>query len=212
MRAVGPRIESALNLGRFTQRSAFLMAIKNLIDLIAGAALNVDAALHVLAANEQGFVWLAAMGLNSRSLASLPDVGALSQSVAATLRGPSGSAGEDVLLRSGNRTYRVSCILLAEQGSAAAGAAPTPGQEPSCLLVIREQDFDFGLALARRYALTRAEARLVSHLAQGASLAQTADAMGISRETARTHLKAVFSKTDTKRQAELVLLFAKGMV
>jgi DNA-binding CsgD family transcriptional regulator len=59
--------------------------------------------------------------------------------------------------------------------------------------------------LQDRLHLTRAEARLVLHLFQGASLKSSAEALGVKYETARSYLKSVFLKTGTHRQAELVL-------
>lgn len=56
------------------------------------------------------------------------------------------------------------------------------------------------------FGLTSAEARLASLLVGGGSLDQSADALGIAYETARNQLKAVFAKTGTHRQAELIAL------
>jgi PAS domain S-box-containing protein len=54
------------------------------------------------------------------------------------------------------------------------------------------------------YGLTRAEAKLVQSLAQGFSLEEAAHHLGIAVNTARTHLKHIFSKTGAKRQSELI--------
>jgi DNA-binding CsgD family transcriptional regulator len=64
--------------------------------------------------------------------------------------------------------------------------------------------------LSSFYGLTRAEARLAHQLAERCRLEEAADRLGISPSTARTHLKHIFSKTDTNRQAELVKLFLTG--
>ncbi len=58
--------------------------------------------------------------------------------------------------------------------------------------------------LQQLFDLTGSEAKLVGHLVDGASLADTADSMGLTVNTARTYLKRIFSKTCTSRQAELV--------
>lgn len=63
--------------------------------------------------------------------------------------------------------------------------------------------------LAEMFGLTPAEARLAAALATGAPLDDIADAFAIARETARKRLKAVFAKTATSRQAELVALLAR---
>ena len=53
------------------------------------------------------------------------------------------------------------------------------------------------------------EARIAQHIASGSTLDATADSLGMARETARTHLKAVFAKTDTHRQSELAILLSR---
>jgi DNA-binding CsgD family transcriptional regulator len=63
--------------------------------------------------------------------------------------------------------------------------------------------------LAEVFGLTPAEGRLASIIAEGASPEQAAERLGVARETARNQLKAVFAKTRTHRQSELVALLAK---
>jgi len=60
--------------------------------------------------------------------------------------------------------------------------------------------------LSQLHALTPTEAKLAAALAEGESLAQFASSRGCSEQTARTHLKRIFDKTGTHRQAELVRL------
>ena len=62
--------------------------------------------------------------------------------------------------------------------------------------------------LINAFGLTPAEARLASLVASGASLDVVAAHLGITRDTARNQLKAVFAKTNTHRQAELVALLS----
>ncbi|WP_343715721.1 hypothetical protein [Inquilinus sp.] len=63
--------------------------------------------------------------------------------------------------------------------------------------------------LATMFGLSRAEARLAALLGGGVPLAEAAERLTIRYETARTQLKAIFVKTDTHRQADLVALFAR---
>jgi DNA-binding CsgD family transcriptional regulator/PAS domain-containing protein len=58
------------------------------------------------------------------------------------------------------------------------------------------------------FGLTAAEARLASKLASGQALEKASTMLGIAKETARHHLKSIFAKTNTHRQAELVALMA----
>jgi DNA-binding CsgD family transcriptional regulator len=63
--------------------------------------------------------------------------------------------------------------------------------------------------LCAAFGLTAAEARLATRLASGLGIDAAAAPLGVSRETARTQLKAVFAKTNTSRQAELAALLAR---
>jgi len=58
------------------------------------------------------------------------------------------------------------------------------------------------------FDLTPAEARVASALGGGATIREISQQLGIGEETVRTQLKAVFEKTGTRRQAELVRLLS----
>jgi len=60
--------------------------------------------------------------------------------------------------------------------------------------------------LVKAFGLTASEAALVVKLEQEISLTDAADLLNISFETARTHLKRIMSKTQTRRQHELLML------
>lgn len=64
--------------------------------------------------------------------------------------------------------------------------------------------------VSRLYRLTPAEAQLAVALTEGCSLQQFARQRGRSEHTVRTQLKALFEKTETRRQAELVRLLLTG--
>jgi DNA-binding CsgD family transcriptional regulator len=59
-------------------------------------------------------------------------------------------------------------------------------------------------SLRRLYGLTPAEARLACRLLAGETLHEAQDELGITMNTARTHLKRIFSKTGAQRQSELI--------
>lgn len=59
------------------------------------------------------------------------------------------------------------------------------------------------------FGLTPAESALAARLAAGEPLEAVADELGIARETARNHLKAIFAKTGVHRQAELAALLGR---
>lgn len=60
------------------------------------------------------------------------------------------------------------------------------------------------------FGLTRAELQVAALLAQGKTLLQIAADLGISRATVAFHLRHIFQKTDTNRQAELVAMLLRG--
>jgi DNA-binding CsgD family transcriptional regulator len=59
------------------------------------------------------------------------------------------------------------------------------------------------------FDFTPSEARLASRLAGGESLGQVAQSLQISFGTARQHLKAIFAKTGSRRQSELLVLLSR---
>lgn len=61
------------------------------------------------------------------------------------------------------------------------------------------------------YGLTDAESRLVCLLLEGRGLTAAAEELGLSRNTVHSQLAAVFQKTGTRRQGELLSLFLGGV-
>jgi DNA-binding CsgD family transcriptional regulator len=86
-------------------------------------------------------------------------------------------------------------------------------QAPVALLFIgdpeRSVSFD-QTRIARLYGLSRAESRVAALLASGYRLEQVAESLDIAYETVRKHLKQIFGKTGTYRQAELVRMLVTG--
>ncbi len=83
------------------------------------------------------------------------------------------------------------------------GSAP---QEYCTLFIVSNflPDYVNAKVLRELYQLTPAEARLAHMLVSGDALTDIAEKLGVSHNTVRNQLKSVFSKTGTKRQAELV--------
>lgn len=61
------------------------------------------------------------------------------------------------------------------------------------------------------FHLTPAETAVATHLSNGMSLEEAAQALGIRPNTARAHLRSIFSKTGVRRQTELVRLFLNSV-
>jgi DNA-binding CsgD family transcriptional regulator len=63
--------------------------------------------------------------------------------------------------------------------------------------------------LSGAFGLTPAEARLATIIAEGRNPEHAAEELQISKATARNQLKAIFAKTATRRQSELVALLSR---
>lgn len=112
-----------------------------------------------------------------------------------------------VMRPSGRRPYHVIAAPLRRRPAPFAGIAA-----PVALVLIRDSELQrpVGLdALKQGYGLTSREAELALAFSEGETLQRTADRLGITYETARTHLRHILSKTGTSRQAELMALLQR---
>lgn len=66
-------------------------------------------------------------------------------------------------------------------------------------------------ALMNLYQLTNSEARISVLLSQGKTLDDVSSELGIARNTARAHLRAIYSKTGVTQQSMLVSLVLKSL-
>lgn len=96
-------------------------------------------------------------------------------------------------------------------------ALPTAGiiadtfRSTSAVLIVSDPDRRCAPSsnkLRAAFHLTPAEAKIAALLAAGVDPGSISDELQISRETVRTHIKAIFAKTETHRQAELVAVLS----
>jgi DNA-binding CsgD family transcriptional regulator len=86
---------------------------------------------------------------------------------------------------------------------------------PAVLVLVNDPDQipDPPRALLRQlYRLTEREAALAALLLEGCDLREAGEKMGVGIGTVRTHLRQLFEKTGTRRQAELVRLLLRSTV
>jgi DNA-binding CsgD family transcriptional regulator len=62
--------------------------------------------------------------------------------------------------------------------------------------------------IAKTFKLTASELRVLLAIVQVGGVAGTAEALGVAHTTVKTHLRRLYAKTGTARQAELVKLVA----
>lgn len=85
--------------------------------------------------------------------------------------------------------------------------------EPLAIIFVSDPEQQYettNSVLTDIYGLTVAEARIAGFLANGMSLDNICEELDIRQNTVRTHLKHIFSKTETNRQADLIKLIVNG--
>jgi DNA-binding CsgD family transcriptional regulator len=94
-----------------------------------------------------------------------------------------------------------------------AAVDPFGDRQPAAVVFVSDPDKRIDAPadlLARLHGLSPAEASVAAEVLEGGSLSDVAERLGITRNTANTHLKRVFDKTGTRRQSDLVRLLALG--
>jgi DNA-binding CsgD family transcriptional regulator len=90
----------------------------------------------------------------------------------------------------------------------------TPSRSPHLLIFLSNPAEKVEIStrtLMTLYHLTQTEATLTIILAEGKTLDEVTQILGIARNTARAHLRAIFSKTGVTQQSMLVSLVLKSL-
>ncbi|MCG6657664.1 response regulator [Halomonas campisalis] len=143
------------------------------------------------------------------SIASGADSQALRRTLRATLT--ASAAGREA----------VNCLRLARPGKQRAllvlacslGNAGGLAREPAAVILLADPDKRARVpqtVLASLFGLTPTEARIALALAEGLRSDEIAEQMSVSTTTIAFHLRNLFQKTDTHRQAELIALVLSG--
>lgn len=94
---------------------------------------------------------------------------------------------------------------------ASLGLGPVWTEPMHAVVLLSAQDTETAGRLAHHsFGLTSAQARLAAKLLQGLRLADAAAALQMTLSTARWHLKNIFLKTGTRRQADLLRLLTQA--
>lgn len=208
-----PHLQRALQLNfRLADLDMARTASADLLDRLRQATLLVDTACHVLFANrtaeellsDQSGLCRDAEGVlradrrvETSSLHKLVAEGA-----AHAADGDAGAGGPLRISRGGQRPPLT--VLVIPLRVETDWLSP---RRPAAILFISspEQDSDpTAASLRRSFGLTQTEAAVAIEVLNGGGLRAAAARLGIAPTTARTHLTAVFDKTGTRRQAELV--------
>src|SRR5262245_651303 len=198
-------------LSRADSRAAISAAT---LDVMAMPILILDAEGHCIDTNAAADRLLAATKLIRISGGVLVsadrdarrEVADAVRAAAAGANPPSKRATVVALTLEENRRYAAEVIPLSRESERNGSLAALLLQEIGKLQPLPDE------ILVKLYGLTRAEARLVTLLAQDLSLEDAAAALGVARTTAKTHLQHVFEKTGTKRQQQVIRLALSAIV
>jgi DNA-binding CsgD family transcriptional regulator len=207
------RLRAPLGAAATVSRELGLAATRGLadaFDVLGSAAVIVDRHGQVLRANRTAETALTAeLRIVNRRLRALEHdlsnridrlVGRAAASWSETTLGP-----PLAIPRLGRRPLLVYAVPLAGEALDVFSAA-------RALVIVVDLDARAVPAethLRHALGLTSAEARLAQQMAGGEALGTAANLLRIGKETARSQLKAVFAKTGTQRQSELVALIAR---
>ncbi len=148
-----------------------------------------------------------------RLVAANPDVQRrlerLIMATAATGQGEQASPGGTLTISrlSLKPSYSIFVAPVSDRGSEQPGILADT--QPCAIAIINNPEWMAQIpsdVLRERYGLTSAESRLAAELSTGSSLKQASEKFGVSRDTVRTQLKQIFTKTNTHRQTDLVRL------
>jgi DNA-binding CsgD family transcriptional regulator len=124
------------------------------------------------------------------------------------LRSPTIASGQSVLrVRRRRSTQRLELLLVPEEW-------PTRREQRRFVVFVFDPEANHAPdseVLRSLYGLSQKEAAVARSVAMGHTLERIAAELQVERETVRSHLKRVFTKTQTSRQSELVRLISLGI-
>ena len=212
MRTLAPAMQQALSMLRIRMADGKAASRANIVEAILDPTFILSSKGRVLAANRAarelaGDATLVRIAAGDRlQFLSPQTAAAVAEQLAKLMRGQLLPVGhETIQTRHAEALYSIAAHPMVP--SARAGFDLLASPEPCFLLIIRTLlalEASASELLRETFGLTAAEARLAMGLSKGASLSATAAQLGITYQTGRSQLKAVFAKLGVHRQSELV--------
>jgi DNA-binding CsgD family transcriptional regulator len=209
-----PHMRRAMTLGfRLDSYRALQQASFDVLDRFSDGVIVLDGGARVAFANAAARQYeiegLFGLGLRRQiSTWSLTH----SQRLADLVRSASeGSAGGAMSLPHGPDGQLLTLIVSSVRGKDVGRLAEAGIKDAAVLLFVIDPVNRRSIPLAQlvdAYGLTRAEARVALAASSGNTVVESARLLGLSPNTIKTHLRRVFAKTATARQAELAGLIA----
>jgi DNA-binding CsgD family transcriptional regulator len=216
MRLLLPHLRRALLIGQTIDLHKLrAAAFGEAMDRLAAGVFLVTPAGGLVHANRSGEAMIATgepLHFSRGVLAAVDDRAqrALSEALGASIGGDVGIGGSGIAVplagRDGKR-YVAHVLPLGAGERRDAGAR----HSAAAAVFIREATIDLDAAIGaatQLYGLTPAEVRVVRAVIEVGGLPAIAALLGTSRSTVKSQLEAIFKKTGTRRQAELVHLIS----
>jgi DNA-binding CsgD family transcriptional regulator len=214
LRALLPHLRRAAVLhGQFARMRSELAALTQHLDRLPhgfaltdgkGKVFYSNAAAKEILSNEDGL----SLDLGAIRASRPEDHAALRRMLSDCAEDPNSPARRIAIARpSGSISYWLLLVPSPRPATIRLGA-----DGPSVAVLLMNPDYmpepDPSM-LRELFSLTPAEARLAAALVEGQNLEEAAVSLAITIETARTHLRRIFSKTSTNRQGELISLIMR---
>lgn len=214
LRLIIPHLRRAVLVGQLVDRTTAQAAtFGDALDGICAGLFLVDAGGQIVHANARGQAMLAQGVLVRGSSGKLTtyDTSAaqgLNEIFSSAARASSGPQMGAVPLTGRGGDHYVAHVLPLSTGVRRLAGAD---DRAVAALFVQKASRDLPSpqsAIAKLYRLTPTELRVLSGIVQVGGVPEVAEAMGISVSTVKTHLRRLFAKTGTDRQADLVKLVA----
>jgi DNA-binding CsgD family transcriptional regulator len=167
-----------------------------------GRILEMNRAAEQILAQNDGLV-AEKEGLAGSTANATKEIRSKVTAAALTARGTGISAGGLIRVErpSGKRPFSLVVMPVSRL------AFSPDGREPAAMVFVTDPETKSQTApeaLAHAFHLTPAESRLAELLMHGETLVCAAERLGVSHNTARTHLQKIYQKTNTSHQGELI--------
>ncbi len=216
MRLLVPHVRRAALIGKIVDlKTSEATTLSDALDQVAAGMILVDSQGRVVHANSAGLAILddgdVLCLVADRLMAADQAADKAFAEIFASAGGGDAAIGTQgialpLTARDGSR-YLAHVLPLTSGARRQAGV----GFSASMAVFVRRAQFDAPTmpeVIAKHYGLTPTELRVLLAVFESGGVADIAETLGISQATAKTHLRRLFDKTGTKRQADLVKLVA----
>jgi DNA-binding CsgD family transcriptional regulator len=219
MNLLAPHVRRALAIGRMIDRHRIEAgAFADTLDGLAIATFLVGEAARVIYANTHGDELVRERRILRIQDGRLTAVGAaadraLQDAVSAAAAGEAGLGQKNIALALAGTSDDnwVAHVLPLAAGTRRRAGTPSTA---AAAVFVRRATLDLPSPvriLAKAYALTPAEMRVLLAFMEAGGVPEVAAMLGISERTVKTHMQRIFGKVGVKRQVDLVKLVASYM-